>query len=127
MYLTANRSSATLAKRVNQVKMQIGEKYQNIKLEKDEEELKAAQALLSLGRERSRIMSWKLDFALCSWAVVDSRFDNSHHFCLSASPAAWLYRSSHNSIYKPCCFKYQALAYAMPSSHPCFIHSFLDL
>ena len=84
MYLTANRSSATLAKRVNQVKMQIGEKYQNIKLEKDEEELKAAQALLSLGRERSRIMSWKLDFALCSWAVVDSRFDNSHHFCLSS-------------------------------------------
>ena len=40
MYLTANRSSATLAKRVNQVKMQIGEKYQNIKLEKDEEELR---------------------------------------------------------------------------------------
>lgn len=42
MYLTANRSSGMLAKSVNQVKMQIGEKYQNIKLEKEEEELKAA-------------------------------------------------------------------------------------
>ena len=41
--------------------------------------------------------------------------------------AAWLYRSSHNSVYRPWCFKYQALAYAVPSSHPCFIHSFLDL
>lgn len=51
----------------------------NIKLEKEEVELKAAQALLSLGR-KSRIMSWKLDFALCSWAMVDSPFDNSHHF-----------------------------------------------
>lgn len=77
MYLTTNRSSGMLAKRANQVKMQIGE---NIKLEKEEVELKAAQALLSLGRERSRIMSWKLDFALCSWAMVDSHFDNSHHF-----------------------------------------------
>lgn len=56
----------------------------NIKLEEEEVELKAAQALLSLGRERSRIMSWKLDFALCSWAMVDSRFDNSHHFCHSS-------------------------------------------